>query len=753
MKIFIRALLYLVTLPFALQAQELHLSFNGESWWKEFAAQHEVQLYNAPYSLTDEKPHFLWKNIGQGGSLLFDGYSTYMELQDFRLPETFELSFWLAPRAFDSAVDNKLSAIVDYTSVTDSLGFKVGLLKHGQLALQFQSSLGKKRFTNDSLFVKKNEWNFIQISYNGKSIQIARNGEQVLEESLDIKDLEDSFTATDYQLTIGRNSNASGFGRKFKFNMISGLLDELNIRQWTAGNSLAGYKPRSVDGLVESLRLDYSKLKDGFRPGYHAMAPAHWMNEPHAPIYYKGKYHLFYQHNPFGPYWGQIHWGHWVSDDMVYWKHADIALAPEKGDVDPDGIWSGSAYVGPDDTPYLFYTAGNDNKHENQYVSTAYPRDKDDRNLIQWDKTGLIVDKPAMYLHREFRDPYVFKVDDMYYMMVGTGIAEKGGTAALFESSNMRSWKHLHPVYISDIEKYPFLGGVWELPVLLPLPDSSGNKTDKYVFMVLPIRNEADVEVFYWIGEFDKNSKKFVPDDDEPRLMDYGNFGFTGPSGLVDPKTNRSIVFSIAQGKYGRTDTFDMGWAHNAGLPINLWLGDDGALQFAPIEELKDLRMEPTIDCENCTYSAIKDSLIKVRGSQFEIELEFTKENIKRGIIVRQSKDKNPQAMVYYEPETNSVVFDKIQEQPERRFEALKAPLAKDGEKIKLHIFLDRSMIEIYVDERTSITDRIYFTEDDAQGIELMGFELQDNIDQLSIWPMKSIEWQYAEPTNNKSRD
>lgn len=753
MKMFKRVILLCLLLPLGLQAQELYLSFDGASWWEEFVARHDARLYNAPYSLTEEDPHVLWKNIGKGGSLLFDGYSSYMEMHGFRLVERFELSFWIAPRAFDSAVDNKLSAILDYRAVSDSLGFSVGLLKHGQLAVQFNSRDKVKRFSNDVSYLKKNEWNFIQVGFDGHTLRVAKNGTLMLEETMDPKVVKESLSAADYALTIGRNANASGFGSKFKFNMISGILDELTIRPLGGGSLGDTYVPRGPEGLLEHLRLDPTKLKDGFQPGYHAMAPAHWMNEPHAPLYFNGKYHLFYQHNPFGPYWGQIHWGHWVSDDMVHWKHADIALAPEKGDIDPDGIWSGSAYVGPDGTPYLFYTAGNDGKHENQYVSTAFPKEKGDLNLIHWDKTGLIVDKPGMYLHREFRDPYVFKVDEMYYMMVGTGIAEKGGTAALFESSDMRSWKHLHPIYISNIEKYPFLGGVWELPVLLPLPDAMGKKTDKYVFLVLPIRNEADVEVFYWIGEFDKKNKTFVPDNEEPRLMDYGNFGFTGPSGLVDPKTNRSIVFSIAQGKYGRTDTYDMGWAHNAGLPIKLWLGDDNKLHFAPIEELNALRKSPLVNCSDCPLEDIKEAMKRVRGDQFEINMEFEPGDAMQGIIVRQSRDRSPQAIIYYDPKTSSVVFDKVQENPERRFTALSAPVDGDRDKIKLRIFLDRSMIEIYINEQNSITDRIYFDEPDAQAMELMGFENADNIGQISIWPMESIEWHYVEPTTNQPKN
>jgi sucrose-6-phosphate hydrolase SacC (GH32 family) len=329
-------------------------------------------------------------------------------------------------------------------------------------------------------------------------------------------------------------------------------------------------------------------------------------------------------------------------------------------------------------------------------------------------------------------------------MIVGSGIAEKGGTAALFESEDAKNWNYLHPFYQTDIKKYPFMGGVWELPVFLPLPNEDGTSTNKFIFMVLPLRDEADVEVFYWIGSFDKEAKKFIPDQEKPSLMDYGDFGFTGQSGLVDPKTNRSIVFSIAQGKFGNIDTYNMGWAHNAGLPISLWLGKSDELNFAPINELKSLRGKPLIICENCEVSKLKKDLKEIKGDQLEIILEFKSGKDKKGIIVRKSNSGNPQAMIYFDPTTNSVVFDKIQDNPERKFTAIKAPVSNTKD-IKLHIYLDKSMIEIYINNQVSITDRIYFTDTDAKYIELMGFEDGIKIKKLHIWPMNSIDWEYVE--------
>ena len=88
------------------------------------------------------------------------------------------------------------------------------------------------------------------------------------------------------------------------------------------------------------LGVRWDQLDDPHRPQYHFLPPINWMNEPHAPLYWNGRYHIFYQFNPHGPYWGNIHWGHAVSEDLVHWTHLPIALAPEPGS-DSVGAWSG----------------------------------------------------------------------------------------------------------------------------------------------------------------------------------------------------------------------------------------------------------------------------------------------------------------------------------------------------------------------------------------------------------------------------
>ncbi len=118
------------------------------------------------------------------------------------------------------------------------------------------------------------------------------------------------------------------------------------------------------------------------RPKYHFIAPANWMNDPNGPIYYKGEYHIFYQFNPYGAQWGNVHWGHAKSEDLVQWEHLPVALIPsvDKGETH---CFSGSCIV-IDNTPTILYTSIGPSKppatEPEQWIATS----SDD--MVTWQK-------------------------------------------------------------------------------------------------------------------------------------------------------------------------------------------------------------------------------------------------------------------------------------------------------------------------------------------------------------------------------
>src|SRR6267154_683880 len=94
---------------------------------------------------------------------------------------------------------------------------------------------------------------------------------------------------------------------------------------------------------------------DPLRPQFHLLPAKNWMNDPNGPIYWKGLYHMFFQYNPSGAVWGDMHWAHAVSPDMIHWRHLPLALAPSPGWADAEGCFTGSA-VDDHGTATFIYT-------------------------------------------------------------------------------------------------------------------------------------------------------------------------------------------------------------------------------------------------------------------------------------------------------------------------------------------------------------------------------------------------------------
>ena len=162
---------------------------------------------------------------------------------------------------------------------------------------------------------------------------------------------------------------------------------------------------------------------DHHRPQYHFLAPANWMNDPNGVIHYKGQYHLFYQHNPDAPVWGNIHWGHAVSDDLVHWHDLPIALAPTPDGADTNGCWSGCALIDKG-VPTIIYTGIDADNQQLPCLATS-----DDR-LITWTKYAgnpIIPTTPDDLKVLGFRDHSVWKEEDGWYQIIGSGSKDVGG--------------------------------------------------------------------------------------------------------------------------------------------------------------------------------------------------------------------------------------------------------------------------------------------------------------------------------------
>ena len=719
-------------------------------------------VFNRARFKPDSAP--LWRPAGQcirGGCLLFDGYSTDIAapgLTAAQLARGFTLSAWVAPHAFEWGDGGHYSAFLSQFDTRAQQGLSFGVYRFGTwgLKLGFGSAVVDARVNDRKL--PRDAWSHVAATYDPATRRVALflNGERVLQvaapadAALDLPAL---------PLTVGRYSQPEQIGRVFKLNTFLGLMDEVRI---DAGPADAGAVSRSMAADLQARHGVVPKLApadlqiaaatfegDPDRPRYHLMPDAGWMNEPHAPFYFGGQYHLFFQKNPFGPFWHQIHWGHWVSPDLVQWRELPIALAPEDDGLATDGVWSGSATYAADGTPVLFFTAGNDAVKPNQRTAMAMPADITDPDLVRWTKYPAPVTEQTAGQGRfgEFRDPFVFRDGERWFQLVGSALPGRSGTALVYESSDLRHWTPRGPLFSIDAKQFPGFDATWELPVLLPVGQGVDGR-ERHVFL-----NDVRGQAYYWTGVFDRASARFIPDQEAPRVFDAGQGHFSGPSGFVDPKTGRSIVFSIAQGKRSLQDEYDAGWAHNGGLPIALSLGADGGLRVAPIAELASLRRAQLLDLRDVSAAQAAAALAGLHGTALEVELQLAPSPAagKRGLAVRVAPAGAEVTELYVDTARHRLEIDRSRSATPRTATGAKDPgmignnaggapvqggdFVLGGEPLRLRLFLDGSMVEAYVNERLSLTSRIYPARPDADGLGLLAQD-GDRIVSLKVWAL-----------------
>ncbi|MFW6270034.1 MAG: GH32 C-terminal domain-containing protein [Bacillota bacterium] len=723
----------------------------------------------------------LWRNGIIDNGLLFDGYSTWIRRSkdNIAVPkEKLTIEAWVAPRSYEWGDGGQLSAIVNQHNKSKLNGYILGMGRHGSWSLQLGTGRGwHEIWSPEDKILEKGKWSYIVGVFDGQKgeLKLYLNGELIAEKEV----ASNSISPATEDLLIGKHNQAIKTG-PFSVNMFSGIIDELKIyNEALSASKISDTYKQVADKFKDKLPVPDLRISsevyagDRYRPQYHLITESHWMNEPHAPVYYEtnsgeGKYHIFYQRNPQGPYWHQIHWGHLTSDDLVHWEEMPAAIAPQEP-VTPDGVWSGDAIINENNEPVIFYTAGNDERGRaenktNQNIAVARAENSSDTNLENWildndlviEQTNEIANMNALSFDH-FRDPYLWqdKATGDYYMLVGSGlIGQLGGTAVLFKSSDpeLNDWEMIGNFLKGEAEQDPITGHIWELPVLLPLRDQNNKETEKYIFLINPwFADDSPYAVKfvpYWIGELKRNEEGmitgFKKDHEKAKIFDYGE-NFTGPSGFVSPD-GRSILFSIAQGKRTSQQHYDSGWAHNGGLPLSLYLeaddNDNYNLRFNPIKELNTLRQEKLVDINDKSLKDTNQNLENVGGDLLEIKVEFKlNEAAKYGLKLRKSPNGEEKTLVYYDAEDQTINIDRNSssklDDVAKGIQGGKIDLNDDGN-LSLHIYIDRSMVEVYANNSKSLTSRVYPTRADSLGLELIDSDSEITIKNLEIWRLGS---------------
>ena len=729
----------------------------------------DYHLAHAAYT-EDQEPQ--WRKDGvKGGCLLFDGttYITYNKNHIKVSGSALTVSAWIAPRTFEwddpNAADNgndNLTAIIGQSSKEENRGFILGYQRHGRLS--FQVGIGDEWlsvWTNgDNL--KKYEWNHVAATFDaeGGDMKLYLNGELVASRSVPAG--AEIAHAKNRTLIVGRNGEGERLTAGF-LNAISGYLDDVKLYSCAlTGEEIANaYNKTQVPEIkFEEIWLQNVLTDDYTRTQFHGGPYQFWMNEPHAPVYYNGMYHLFFQENMSGSYWRNICWGHLVSTDMVNWKPVKEAITPTEDSVVPDGVWSGGATLDKNGVPLLFFTAGNDayGKVEglisNQNIGVAYPADLADPELTDWvicDELAII-QKGGEGRRGEFRDPHIWKEGDIWCMAICTGSTtnSSSGSAILYTTDTLellpdgtidQNWVYRGPIYEMENQTITY-GKTWELPVILPISNESGTIT-KYVFIFSPAPADiADNKIYYFLGDFDLSTGKFTPDESFgglPRLMDYGANVFTGPSAFIDPVSGDMVMFSIMQDQRGAGEQGASGWAHTVGLARRVWLNEDGTdVMTAPVEALTSLEEKVLVNETGLTLEQANEKLSQISGDMLHIKLTVDVSKASEfGINMKKGGKWDCTSYSY------DVAEETIYGTTENRGEGCKVKtvsgwLPTEDGKLTMDIYVDRSLVEGFFNEYKAISIRAYVEDPTSQTVDL--FATGDvTIESLYVATMGSI--------------
>lgn len=400
--------------------------------------------------------------------------------------------------------------------------------------------------------------------------------------------------------------------------IFSAFLLPLAVR--TAAYSL---DPRSSDASFNSRGPEVP-----FRTSFHFQPPKNWMNDPNGPMYYKGFYHLFYQYNPWGAVWGNLTWGHAVSEDLIHWLDLEPAL---KGDqsYDVGGVWSGSVTFRPDGTPIILYTGLAEDLEQTQNM--AVPGDAGDLYLRRWVKIreNPLLRHPDGVYKEDFRDPSTaWQVEDGSWRITVGAQVGTDGMALVYKSDDLVHWELeknvLHAIPGS---------GMWECLDFFPvasmgqrgLDTSTRGPSVKHVLKVSSYNDQRD---YFAVGSYNEVTGAFTPINQELGVLyglQYDHGKFYASKSFYDPVKKRRIVWGWSNESDTEAQDIAKGWASLQAIPRTVWLDSklgDNLIQ-APIEELKPLRGTKVSKTE---VELEAGSVVKIEGSsggQLDVEVTF----------------------------------------------------------------------------------------------------------------------------------
>ena len=451
------------------------------------------------------------------------------------------------------------------------------------------------------------------------------------------------------------------------------------------------------------------RQEDVLRPQFHFSPQSNWANDPNGMVYYQGEYHFFYQYHPDSMVWGPMHWGHAVSSDMVNWQYLPIALYPDEHGM----IFSGSAVVDWENSAgfgkealIIFYTASQVNP-ENQNLAYSTDRGR------TWSKYPGNPVLPGPLGVRDFRDPKV-----LWYSENGAGhwvmCLAVGDAVRFYTSSDLKQWEFGGTFGFT----YGSQAGVWETPDLFKLSVEGGSQTRWVLSVGVGSGGRGGLAggsaTQYFIGQFD-GANFFSDNPPETTLWaDYGADYYAAQSWSDAPDGRRLVLAWMNNWQYAVLVPAST-WRGMFSLPRQLTLvATENGIRLInqPVPELRALRGK-YIHLQDETLIPGQNILPGLEGDCLEIEAEF---ELNPGLTcfgfhLRVGLGHN--TTVGYDTVSQELFVDRTRSGQTDFHKSFAGKhtveLAPQNETIRLHLFLDRSSVEVFGNDGLAvITDAIF---------------------------------------------
>lgn len=489
-------------------------------------------------------------------------------------------------------------------------------------------------------------------------------------------------------------------------------------------------------GIVLADTFDTAN-RETYRPAFHHTPRYGWMNDPNGMFYKDGRWHLYYQYNPYGSKWQNMTWGHSVSDDLVNWEHLPEAIRPNG----LGSVFSGSCAVDHDNTAgfgsdavIALYTSAGTSQMQSLASST------DDGLTF-----NIYPSNPVLTLESEARDPKVFWNDSTkeWNMILAHALDHE---MLIFSSPDMKSWT----LQSSFGKGLGAQGGVWECPDLFELP-VAGTDEKKWVLLcnINPDGPFGGSGTQYFVGDFDGKTFKADTDaagDVSTKWLDYGKDHYATVTWSDAPDGRRVALGWMSNWQYAAdVPTMQFRSANTLPREMGLFRAPDGEVyaSSAPSPELEALRGKLAAKVKKTTVGrkARSFALPSENGGICEILMDIEASKAKTVNIVF-SNSQGEKVVMQYDPAAATLSFDRTQSGITDFSEGFPAvtvtPTHEASGRIALRIFVDRSSMEVFGNDGEFVMTNLVFPRTPYTALSVSAEGGNAKVENLRIYSLKS---------------